>query len=536
MANRATGRAARTSTAAKSQSHPAARNLAGQPAGVPRYASAARVRASTIPQRGDGTAESAADRAAGNWRHPEHFDSASSSSASLASTSSSQAEAIARNTTGGKALPDRWQQEAQSRFGIDTDVIRVHDDSAAARLATGFGANAVTVGTNIFFAPNRYAPGSPAGEHLLAHELAHVAQQGGEPRAVQFNLAQTMPVPLGSFDMNMTTVAATATANPGMSGTIRFDPDPNGPYSAEIGLVQAINITDVGGASNPASGMPVNWNNITDVNTGVQGTEAGRMEMMTTGTDGAPAGWYIDSLPSATPRGGQIGPNYIEHFGIGGNNQFGWLRSPTDFGPASLWDFPNMSFDVDFDFETVAKGTDNQTVYGGVDWGFHIRSGAVVGSSEYAQAHGGASSTFTEALERFRGYYVHEPVVLYFDTDQDLPIAGEETKLDDIPDYLARYPDVNVSIDGWADVRGGETHNFDLAQRRADAVDTLLLTLGVDPARIVWSFGMGESDQFSQHGTAAGTAQPIDAGRLRANRRAVVSFEHTVSNHPMVMP
>jgi len=258
--------------------------------------------------------------------------------------------------------------------------------------------------------------------------------------------------------------------------------------------------------------------------------------MMTTGTDGAPAGWYIDSLPSATPRGGQIGPNYIEHFGIGGNNQFGWLRSPTDFGPASLWDFPNMSFDVDFDFETVAKGTDNQTVYGGVDWGFHIRSGAVVGSSEYAQAHGGASSTFTEALERFRGYYVHEPVVLYFDTDQDLPIAGEETKLDDIPDYLARYPDVNVSIDGWADVRGGETHNFDLAQRRADAVHTLLLTLGVDPARIVWSFGMGESDQFSQHGTAAGTAQPIDAGRLRANRRAVVSFEHTVSNHPMVMP
>ena len=99
------------------------------------------------------------------------------------------------------------------------------------------------------------------------------------------------------------------------------------------------------------------------------------------------------------------------------------------------------------------KGPTNQTIYGGVDWGFQIRSGAVVGSSEYAQAHGGASSTFDEALERFRGYYVHEPVVLYFDTDQELPVAGEETKLDDIPDYLARYPDVNVSIDGWADVR-----------------------------------------------------------------------------------
>jgi outer membrane protein OmpA-like peptidoglycan-associated protein len=348
-----------------------------------------------------------------------------------------------------------------------------------------------------------------------------------------------MPVALGVFGINMITQASTATSNPGMSGTITFDPDPNGPYSAEIGLIQAINITDVGGQSSTAPGMPVDWRNVTDVNTGVQGTEAGRMEMMTQGTPGgAPAGWYIDSLPSATPRGNNIGPNYIEHFGIGGNNQFGWLRSPTDVGTASLFDFPNFSFDVNFDFETVAKGTDNQTVYGSLFWGFQIRSGAVDGSSEYAQAVDTASGVFEEALERFRGYYVHEPVVLYFDTGDPIPRAGEEAKLADIPDYMSRYPDVMIEIDGWADIRGSEAFNFDLAQQRAESAANLLMLEGVDPGRIDTTaiIGWGETQDFSQHGTAPGATQPITAGRLQANRRAVIRFVHTVSNHPIVMP
>ena len=40
------------------------------------------------------------------------------------------------------------------------------------------GAEAYTVGSDIAFERGRYAPGSDAGAHLLAHELAHVVQQG----------------------------------------------------------------------------------------------------------------------------------------------------------------------------------------------------------------------------------------------------------------------------------------------------------------------------------------------------------------------
>ena len=477
-------------------------------------------------------AEMAAGEAAARWTSQR--DNQPISSGRLAGRTA----APRLGADGGSPLPAGWQTSAAARYAIDGGAVRVHADGRADALANGLGANAVTVGNDIFFANGRYAPETAEGEHLLAHELAHVAQQGGEPRAVQCNLAQSMPVTLGVFGIDMTTQAGGGGALPGMSGTITFDPDPNGPYSSEIGLIQAINITDIAGATNPASGMPVDWRQVTDLNTGVAGTEAGRMEMMTPGapTGTAPAGWYIDSLPSATPRGNNIGPNYIEHFG--NVRQFGWLRSPTDVGPATLFDFPSFSFDVNFDFETVAKGTDNQVVYGSLFWGFNIRSGAVVGSSEYATAVDNASGVFEEALERFRGYYVHEPIVLYFDTADPVPRAGEETKLADVPDYMSRYPDVMIEIDGFADIRGSESSNFDLSQQRADFTANLLELQGVDAGRINAEavFGWGETQDFSQHGTAPGAKQPITEGRLQANRRAVIRFVHTVSNHPLVMP
>jgi Domain of unknown function (DUF4157) len=49
----------------------------------------------------------------------------------------------------------------------------VHVSSAPGRL----GAVAFTTGSDIYFAPGRYEPGSPEGLRLLGHELAHVVQQ-----------------------------------------------------------------------------------------------------------------------------------------------------------------------------------------------------------------------------------------------------------------------------------------------------------------------------------------------------------------------
>ena len=419
----------------------------------------------------------------------------------------------------GQPLVTSTRADMEERFGADFSAVRIHNDSTTSRIIQGLGARAVTTGNDIYLNNSGYSADSSAGKSLLAHELTHVVQQGGTTGQVQFDLMQTLPSALGYFEIEMATRGA---PRPGMEGHIRFFPDPNGPYSAEIGLIQAVNFTDVGGRTG-APGAPVDWSGIAAA--AGPGAEAGRNELMTTGTGAAPQGWMIDANTAANARGDTVGPNYIQHWlSPPADNRFGWLRSPTDTGDASLYDYPWFSFDVDFEFETVAKATDTQTVYGALDWGFGIRSGVVQG--EYAAAYGTESATFNEALERFRGYYTHEPIVLYFDTGSPLPSAGEEAKITGVLDYLNRYPDVRLQIDGYADERGSEALNSDLSQSRADNVEALAIALGVDPNRIDWAAGWGETTGF-----AAGSRE----GSWRANRRVVITFVRTAST-PIVMP
>jgi len=63
--------------------------------------------------------------------------------------------------------------------GYDFSQVRVHSDQAAARAAWEVNANAYTVGHNIVFGAGQFAPATPEGRRLIAHELAHVLQQSG---------------------------------------------------------------------------------------------------------------------------------------------------------------------------------------------------------------------------------------------------------------------------------------------------------------------------------------------------------------------
>jgi hypothetical protein len=54
----------------------------------------------------------------------------------------------------------------------------VHEGVEAAQAADSVGARAFAVGRHLVFGPGEYAPQRPAGERLLAHELAHALQQG----------------------------------------------------------------------------------------------------------------------------------------------------------------------------------------------------------------------------------------------------------------------------------------------------------------------------------------------------------------------
>jgi hypothetical protein len=73
----------------------------------------------------------------------------------------------------------------EPRFGHDFSGVRVHADAKAAESARAVNAQAYTVGSRVVFGATQYNPHTLAGRRLLAHELAHVIQQGaGTPLPV----------------------------------------------------------------------------------------------------------------------------------------------------------------------------------------------------------------------------------------------------------------------------------------------------------------------------------------------------------------
>ncbi|MGO4883323.1 MAG: DUF4157 domain-containing protein [Bryobacteraceae bacterium] len=79
----------------------------------------------------------------------------------------------------GRSLDGGVRTRMESAFGKDFSQVRVHTDGGAGRLSAKYSARAFTVGDHIAFGTGEYQPGSPVGDALLAHELAHVVQQGG---------------------------------------------------------------------------------------------------------------------------------------------------------------------------------------------------------------------------------------------------------------------------------------------------------------------------------------------------------------------
>lgn len=83
--------------------------------------------------------------------------------------------------SGGRPLPPTTRERLESSFGRPLDHVRVHTDATAASLAEAHAADAVTTGGSIAFATSRFQPETAAGLSLLAHEVAHVVQQGATP-------------------------------------------------------------------------------------------------------------------------------------------------------------------------------------------------------------------------------------------------------------------------------------------------------------------------------------------------------------------
>ena len=73
--------------------------------------------------------------------------------------------------------PYLQRKESLSKSNSKGNTPSLHTDSHAAELAQAHRAKALTIGNDIYFGKNQYAPETKEGQGLIAHEMTHVMQQ-----------------------------------------------------------------------------------------------------------------------------------------------------------------------------------------------------------------------------------------------------------------------------------------------------------------------------------------------------------------------
>jgi hypothetical protein len=97
----------------------------------------------------------------------------------------------------GQPMDTKTRTFMESRFGHDFSGVRVHKDAKAGESARSINAQAYTVGHDIVFGAEQYAPHASAGQKLMAHELAHTVQQSTTSKSLFGHVALYDKTPLG---------------------------------------------------------------------------------------------------------------------------------------------------------------------------------------------------------------------------------------------------------------------------------------------------------------------------------------------------
>ncbi len=84
---------------------------------------------------------------------------------------------MAESAAPGEPLPSDVVTRLRTVVGPGVETIRVHDGDAADEVARTHRADAVTVGSDVFFRQGRFNPRDPAGFALLVHEATHVVER-----------------------------------------------------------------------------------------------------------------------------------------------------------------------------------------------------------------------------------------------------------------------------------------------------------------------------------------------------------------------
>ena len=125
----------------------------------------------------------------------------------------------------------------------------------------------------------------------------------------------------------------------------------------------------------------------------------------------------------------------------------------------------------------------------------------------------GAMGDGTQVLPGSQGDFVASITsdTITFDTDRYNVDAADGAILQSQAQWLARYPNKRVTVEGHADERGTRDYNLALGERRANAAKTYLVGLGVGADRV----------QTVSFGKERPVALGSDEASWARNRRAV---------------
>lgn len=108
-----------------------------------------------------------------------------------------------------------------------------------------------------------------------------------------------------------------------------------------------------------------------------------------------------------------------------------------------------------------------------------------------------------------------------FDTDKSIVKPNYYSKISEVAEFMAQYPNTLVTIEGHTDSRASEKYNQALSQRRVNAVKEVLITqFGVAPERLN-AIGYGELKPRASNDTVEGR---------QLNRRVIAIIEERPNN------
>lgn len=139
-----------------------------------------------------------------------------------------------------------------------------------------------------------------------------------------------------------------------------------------------------------------------------------------------------------------------------------------------------------------------------------------------AQAHATALEAQLadlNAKQTERGMVISIGDVL-FDTDRAELRSGAARNVDKLVAFMKQYPQRRAMIEGFTDNTGSDSHNLSLSGRRADAVRTAMVDMGVGGERLT-THGYGEAFPVAGNDSAGGR---------QANRRVEIVLSDEVGN------